>query len=96
MLYDNHLLVVVVDMTLPGVVDGEGALAMKATFARVGPFQLIATYIRGAEASLGVWHGGSGGKWMKEEKEGERKTPAKFMQLGLCSLMELPIPFSGS
>jgi hypothetical protein len=38
MLYDNHLLVVVVDVTLPGVVDGKGALAMKATFARVGPF----------------------------------------------------------
>jgi hypothetical protein len=95
MLYDHHHHMVVVDMTLPGVVTGKGALATGAVFARVGPFWLIAAHIRGAKASLGVQHGGGGG-WMKAEKEGEGKTPAKFLQLGLCPQMKPLMPFSGS
>ena len=50
---------VVVHVTLPGVVTGEGTLAKGVMFASVCPFWLIATHTEEAEGWYGD-HGGGG------------------------------------
>jgi len=62
---DDLLCMIIVDVTLPGAMTGEGALATGGMFASVGSLRLIAARVVGAEARVGV-HGGGG--WMKKQK----------------------------